>query len=106
MYASDHLIYSVNGGFDAGSGKSADCPELPARFQPVSLDGWLWVGTSANQLKKRLGPPSAQKDGWLFYSYRGKTRIRDKMFDRGVDLMVCMRDGKVAQLSVTHLTTD
>jgi len=102
----DQLIYIVSGKADAGSGKSADCPELPARFQPVSLNGALWIGTSANQLKKLFGPPSATKDGWLFYSYLGKTKIRGETFDRTAGLMVRTRNGKVVELSAYHTTTD
>lgn len=43
---------------------SAQCPELPARYRPVHLDGGLWLGASVATIERRCAPRggSASRD--------------------------------------------
>lgn len=56
----------------AGSGASAECPDLPSKFKPVRFDDGLWLGTPSNELRKSLGIPT--KTGPHFSSlFQGQT---------------------------------
>ena len=72
---------------------SASCPELPAQLRRVSLKNSLWLGASADRLRKLVGKPSATIGDWRFYAYDGKVPIKDEDFDRLETLGVKVRNG-------------
>lgn len=52
----------------------ADCAELPERFRVVTLDRGVWLGATEAALHATLGPPSAERGGWLEWCFEGKKR--------------------------------
>jgi hypothetical protein len=67
------------GGITAETGAAdaqpvAQCPALPARFLPVTLDQGLWLGASDTHVGKALGRPSHESDGWRMFDYSRSIR--------------------------------
>lgn len=83
---------------------SANCPELPERFRPVSLDNSLWLDSSVSLLEERLGKPSAQNEGWWFYLYSGK--VQSSSFDLTSTFAVHISNGKITRLYASQTTTN
>jgi hypothetical protein len=80
------------------------CPALPVRFRPVSLENSLWLGANTAQLQARFGEPSARIDGWLLYAYLGKVPANG--LDQIATLSVRVSGGKVTGLSMRQVSTD
>ena len=80
--------------------KSSHCPALPAKFRPIAIDGWLWLGASREALIKHLGAPATETGGWLVFS-REVSGSRDED-DR---LVVRLENGRVAALWASRETT-
>jgi hypothetical protein len=83
------------------------CERLPAEFQPLSLDQWLWLGLPAREVERRLGKPSGTQGEWVRYAYAGvsskkaRTQIgREERisFESAASLDLRMLDGKVVAI--------
>src|SRR5713101_8114561 len=60
MGGSDHAVTEVVAhSVDADDTASDRCPSLPPRVQPMTLDRSIWLGTTSDELRQKLGPPSA-----------------------------------------------
>ena len=68
----DHSITLVSAQLMPNGKATADCPALPAKLKPLSLDNHLWLNSPASDVLKKLGAPSYQKGPWLSYDYQGK----------------------------------
>ncbi|MDR3175056.1 MAG: hypothetical protein LBU06_00760 [Desulfovibrio sp.] len=101
----EHIVSTIYANDDTELGNSSDCPELPAQFQPMSINESTWIGSSVDQLEKHFGPPSAEKEFWLFYSYLGKILVNRLDMDRLAVLSVRIKNGKIVTLSVSQVTT-
>ena len=53
---------------------SPDCPALPSKLQPVSLQHGLWIGASDEVALQALGTPSNSKDAWRYFDYEAKVK--------------------------------
>ncbi len=51
---------------------SSDCPALPASMLPVSIDVYVWLGSSDAELGKHLGAPSHAEGSWKIYNFQTK----------------------------------
>jgi hypothetical protein len=51
---------------------TADCPLLPVKMQPGSLDVNVWLGASDAELQRHLGPPSHNGGAWKAYNFQTK----------------------------------
>ncbi|MFZ1626056.1 MAG: hypothetical protein WAU48_14910 [Gammaproteobacteria bacterium] len=71
MGGPDHAIGRVSAEPTAASGGTNDCPALPAKMQPVSLDNGLWLNTPETAVNK-LGKPSNKSGAWRSYEHQGK----------------------------------
>jgi hypothetical protein len=66
-------------------GPTADCPALPATFQPVvSVSNGVWLGTAESRLIGSFGVKPGIKGSWHGYVYSGKRRGRCKPDDSDV----------------------
>lgn len=77
-------------------GAAAACPVLPKTYRDARLGKFLWLGTAAQTLGHRLGPPSHQIGGWRMFDY-GKT-FKTPNCQRAEDnnsLRVLLQDGRV-----------
>jgi hypothetical protein len=101
----EHIVSTIYANGNTELGSSSDCPELPAQFQPMSINESTWIGSSVDQLEKHFGQPSAKKECWLFYSYLGKILVNKLDMDLLAVLSVCIINGKVVTLSASQVTT-
>jgi len=90
----------------AGGGASADCPALPDRLKPLSLDGGLWLGAPESAVVARLGAPLFQNEGWWYHAYEGKV---PGACEGGFDLINVLRlefiGGRVNSLGAGQMTS-
>ncbi|MCL2716982.1 MAG: hypothetical protein FWD68_21155 [Alphaproteobacteria bacterium] len=89
-----------------GGGASAECPSLPDRLKPLSLDSGLWLGAEENAVVAKLGAPLFQQDGWWYHAYEGKV---PGACEGGFDLISVLRlqlsAGRVMSLSAAQVTS-
>jgi hypothetical protein len=92
-----------------------DCPALPPEFQPVQVDGGIWLGSSRAAVDRVLPPVSSERAGWLEYEYEGRTPAPDPGsggadpatadYDESDSLLLRLRGGQVVELFATETTT-
>lgn len=83
MGGPDHTIGRISAERTAGRVATKDCPALPTKMQPVSLDNEIWLNTPEKTAKK-LGKPSNETGAWRSYEHQGKVPGECK---GGFDLM-------------------
>jgi hypothetical protein len=72
MGGSDHAVTEVFAQrVESADAASDGCPPLPSRLRPIALDRGIWLGTTRNELLKKLGQPSASHDDWLMFNFLG-----------------------------------
>lgn len=85
---------------------TADCPALPAKLKPLSLDNQLWLNSPASDVLKKLGVPSYQKEFWQSYNYQGKVPGDcEGGFDLVNWLLVQVGKGHVTSLHAGQVTS-
>jgi hypothetical protein len=90
---------------------SASCPALPAGL-PVWLDRKVWLGISRDELVRRLGTPSQERDGILHFVYDSDVKLASGRHGPAEDylvtshLMVELRDDRVIRLWASKITSD
>jgi hypothetical protein len=68
MGGTEHTIHGVVAARAASYAASTGCPELPARFRPISLDAaGLWLGSDPLVAERLFGKPSLQRGAWRHY---------------------------------------
>ena len=85
-----------------------DCPRLPMRFIPVSLDTKIWLGSTTKTLTRELGAPSHEARPWLNYEFQTKVTDDGQCeggYDRINSLDVKVNDGAVVALSTDDVTS-
>ncbi len=50
-----------------GTARSSHCPELPAKFQPLTIDSDIRLGMTPADLTRLLGQPSKTTGTWVVY---------------------------------------
>jgi len=94
--------------------RRSSCPALPESLTPATLE-FGWLGTPRATLERALGKPSVVRDDWLAFYYVGKKRgsykgpgdamSRQVEFDVVSSVEVRVRDGVVAELRASHVTS-
>jgi hypothetical protein len=86
---------------------SVDCPALPGRLKPLSLDNHLWLGTFEGDMTARLGTPSYRKEAWRAYDFRGKVKgnCDGGSFDQFASILLNFKKGRVDALQVWQVTS-
>ena len=84
-----------------GAAPTSDCPELPSQFKPVQLDSGVWLGSSIDELQRKLGPPTTG-DRVAYFAHLAKDRDNDVMST----LVVRLKDQRVEMLQAGHTTTN
>ncbi|ESQ81044.1 hypothetical protein [Asticcacaulis sp. YBE204] len=84
-----------------------DCPILAARLTPVSVDG-VRIGMTQAEVRKALGAPSDQRDGWWIYTYEKNVRPSDPgyFFTAYGHMMLHFEDGRLTQISAVRVTSN
>ena len=72
MGGGKHAVTMIAARRIADAKATEDCPLLPAKLQPVSLDVPIWIGTTDRDAERALGPPSHRQDMWRQFDYQGK----------------------------------
>lgn len=89
---------------NSGGAGVIGCPALPMQARPAAFGNMIWLGSSAAQLKSKMGVPSVQESGWWVYSYSGRSLVR------GLDELTIfgahVRQGRVDQLFASKATTN
>ncbi len=74
-----------------------ECPELPAKFTPVSFANDLWLGSSSGEIEAVLGEPARHGDSWS-YTFHGVMRDADVV----ASLRVRFAEGRAFALVASH----
>lgn len=72
MGGAKHYVTGISAEVLPGGRASADCPALPTRLTPLSLDNNVWLGAREGAATARLGAPSYRKGGWRSYDFQGR----------------------------------
>jgi hypothetical protein len=72
MGGPEHYVTSISAEILPDASVSGDCPELPNKLKPLSLDQHLWLGASESGATAKLGTPSYRKGTWKSYDFEGK----------------------------------
>jgi hypothetical protein len=87
--------------------RASGCPPLPPRFRKLAVDGGVWLGASAEQLRRSLPPPSLLRGNWQEFSYSGtfkgmvmdgRGRKSEAEFSEDSDLLLYLENGRVTRL--------
>ena len=78
-----------------------DCPELPAKFEPLFISNGIWIGSSDQSIRQNLGDCKVVKSV-LTYIYFG----RQGEFDVAGAIAIRMKNGKAKAINITHNTTN
>lgn len=107
MGGSEHHITNISAELMPNGIATADCPALPNRLQPLSLDNRLWLGASEGAALAKLGAASYKKDAWQSYDFQGKVpgKCEDGSFDLSVWLLLHFQNGRVNSLQVGQVTS-
>lgn len=107
MGGSDHALTQVQSVSTSSPG-NALCPQIPTRFQIISLN-FGWIGTTKEYLLKVLGQPSGIEDNRLIYYYGGKKsgiyQGQSVEWDVIGYVEVVIIDNKVSSLYASHVTS-
>lgn len=72
MGGSEHAVTGISAEYVQIGSATNDCPALPEKMKPVSLDSKLWLGMPLTDVRATLGTPSGQNGPWRSYDYQGK----------------------------------
>jgi len=100
---------SVRGQYGDRIDASPDCPSLPKKFWPVSLNGELWLGRAETSIRSKFGAPSKTIENWEQFYYSGKTRGDGKCAPDGYDVIngfsIKIEGGVVRDVEATQVTS-
>lgn len=107
MGGADHSITQVSAQTLADGTVTPDCPALPAKLIPVSLDNGLWLSGSEAVVFKQLRAPSYRHDSWQTYYFQGKLPgdCEGGGFDVGNWLWLRIEHGRVTALHAGQVTS-
>lgn len=107
MGARAHHITNISAEVIPNGIATADCPALPNRLQPLSLDNRLWLGAPEGAALAKLGTPSYKKDAWQSYDFQGKVpgKCDGGGFDLSAWLLLHFQNGRVNSLEAGQVTS-
>jgi len=94
----EHSVTEINAQLLPNGEATPDCPKLPPKLTPLSLDNNLWLNSTEDDLVKKLGIASHQTKSWRSYYYH------NQKLDSGNWLWVQTGDGRVTSLSTGQET--
>jgi hypothetical protein len=104
-----HRVTGVSADLAPHGEATPDCPALPARLAPLSLDDRLWLGATPDQAAAALGTPSFTQDAWSSYDFQGKAPVGCPGSQGGADLSASLalhfRDGHADALRASRVTS-
>ena len=87
---------------------NASCPQIPPRFQTISMN-FGWIGSSQETLVKVLGQPSGKNDGHFQYLYEGNEsgmyQGQKVEFDVLGFIDATIVNNKISSVYVSHVTS-
>jgi hypothetical protein len=103
----EHAVTSVTDQQIKGVKANKDCPSLPAKMQPVSLDTGFWLGTKDIEALKALGPASHAEGAWRSFDYQGKVpgSCEPSGFDLTNWLLYKIDNGRVTTIMASQITS-
>jgi len=112
MGGPNHVIDAVVSALDPNTSTDT-CPELPKKFQPVTLNSGIWLGTTSARIRSKFGKPSLERDSWIHYHSRrglpGDPRAKDfgtHMLYEYAGLSLRIDNGKAVELWATKSVAD
>ena len=107
MGGREHLVTNISAEYLPNGRATTDCPALPEKMKPLSLDSQLWLNASATDARTRLGASSYQKGPWQSFDYQGKMRgnCEGEGFDVMNWLLLRFEKGRVNSLNVGQVTS-
>lgn len=107
MGGPEHYVTNISAELVPNASATAECPALPNKLKPLSLDNRLWLGASEGAASAKLGAPSYQKGAWRSYDFQGK--VQGKCEGGGFDLLAWLllhfQNGHVNSLQVGQVTS-
>jgi hypothetical protein len=80
-----HLVTNISAELLPNGSATTDCPALPERMKPLTLDSHLWLDASATDARTRFGASSYHKEPWRSFNYQGK--VGGNCEGQGFDVM-------------------
>jgi hypothetical protein len=89
---------------------TANCPAFAKASLPLSINGWLWLGTPLAEVDRRLGPPVGEAGEWRLHGRLEKVEGTAKDcppsgLNRSTEFSVAPKDGRVVGISLRQTTT-
>jgi hypothetical protein len=111
MGGAEHSITGIHASNNrAGAAPTTDCPALPIKFLPVTLDNHLWLGSSLTDIRKALGAAPDATKGWWSFRYDGKTgevvNSKSVTYDLTSSLEIKLSRGLVTAISVHQIISN
>jgi hypothetical protein len=72
MGGAEHFVTLIAAQRVSDAKPTKDCPSLPTKLQPISLDAPIWIGTTDRDVERALGTPSHRQGKWQQFDYRSK----------------------------------
>ncbi len=72
MGGQDHRVTMISAQQLASPLPTVDCPSLPTKLQPVSLDVPIWLGSTNAEVWDALGAPSHLDGEWQEFDFKRK----------------------------------
>jgi hypothetical protein len=107
MGGTEHAVTSISATVLRNGYATKDCPALPERLQPLSVDHHIWLNTPESEVRSTLGPPSGTRDAWRTFDYQGKIpgNCEGGGFDYSNDLELHITNGQITTLIVNQVTS-
>ena len=107
MGGPDHSVTNITAQLLPTRKATADCPALPQKLKPLSLDHNIWLQTPLSDVVKKLGVPSYEKGSWRSFDYRGKVpgNCEGEGFDFMSSLFLKLNSARVTSLYLDQGTT-
>jgi hypothetical protein len=107
MGGDEHFVTNISAEVVPSAKATTDCPTLPAKLTPVSLDQDIWLRSLVGDVLTKLGQPSYEKEAWRSFNYRGK--VPGDCENEGLDLLssllVRVKSGQVTSLYLNRVTS-
>jgi hypothetical protein len=107
MGGPEHYVTDVSAEVLTNGSATADCPALPGRLEPLSLDNHVWLGASERAATRTLGASSFRTAAWRSYDFQRKVpgKCEGGAFDLSASLLLHFQQGRVNSLHVGQVTS-
>jgi hypothetical protein len=107
MGGTAHHITNISAELVPNGIATADCPALPKKLLPLSVDNQLWLSAPEGAALAKLGAPSYKKEAWRSYDFQGKVpgKCKGGGFDLSAWLLLHLQNGRVNSLQAGQVTS-